>query len=1699
MTRILRLLLIAAIALPYFGNAAAQNVKSEVETKSVKEMLKNDASSAVSTVASDEIVLKTEVKSGNTLASPTKRGQKSSTGGKAPKAISTKADKVTVTPPSSATIEEWSIDGTFYYYNSGWQTTTDYLSYSGGNIQVAIDGNDIYVSGLCPAFNTGWIKGTINGTTATFASGQYYGTLTQDSEDYEFWFVGEDANNNICDVVFNYSEEGKKLTQVTPFICNKTSGEAGGYYYNYFQNTVIHMSKNATVCDGSANNEYVPVYGYWLDTSGTESQMIYPKSLFSDLQAGDRIESITFYTYTSSTATVPDNLGSATVQVRMGETTETAITSSTYQGNRTNGTVVYEGTLTTGTNTMTITFDQPYIYEGKNLVIDTYVSNGVSNKYAHCYWAGESASAGASAYYRSGFNQLSFLPKMTMVWSNAVPDFALDFENVEVGSSKTLNAVVKNPESQSVTATLTTSAPFSVASSSITMTAGNNVIPVTFTPTDATVYNGTLTIDMNGVTTNITLKGIGNVTGSPAALRDSTFYAGINYEWTDSLGTTHTSSLDEIATDPDQMIAMIQEVYTNKTIPGNFTRGYTTAGVAEGDPVNYGGVGTISLTLDGTSGYYSYEDGYGWGIPGDLVTGSSTSYISGSRGTSYYCSMDPEQYKPYNEGVTLLLVEMVDDFDKTTMFNTEETEPYNQLRDYISNSIKSIRVVTQARRTGTGNQAGTLFKIDCDKMNKFYFMAKGQLRWIYNSVFAEYAEDSYLLGLFCADPCYIYNTNSTYGLSGFFDDRSFPLFYNMFEEFSPVANDATAAKADIYQDLVNMDSFAVEHDCMEVPLMGHQFMMYGEDSGASDCQDVRDLMFFVPDKRMMSWSGRDNENNLDYQKFMNYNATYAPTLGLYVIRQNEIQGAQVSGKEMYKLTLNWDTNLDQFLPSDEQEFYLYQVVINPDDGTEEYVPVYYMNSNGQYTDKNGNVVTTPVPIVLNFNSGDTKEYTEVYVAMQNSSQQVTYAIEGRDVGHFLSLQMSNKRDFIIPGLDDNEMIKLTDATHYSRFNPQSVKNCYSNRIVMENNAIGINNNAIVDGENGTKLFVKRVHTEKVDGVETPIIENVATITFNNHDSSSRTLTVTMDNQSAKSEYPAGKTSGTGAGYHANKGEASWTQSYNIATTGDNQGNIILNPALIIYDNFVVDVANNDHPSSYTYMVETNYPGVVYLNTNITGTDYTNGAVWYAWTWNNSNDGMWVKGRPTNQIGKYMFTPMKANVKFVRTNPNASVVPSWDAAWNQTGDLVVIGETFRLNGWGLDGYWEDEDKNTAYSNDFRIPIYKTDSKINNVFTLAEVDGDETGYMELPENFEFSEKLQFSSKTEILRYDVYRWGETDSRYIIDKVLGDDDEEDIAPDGIAGNQGTSYTVSMNEVGTEDYYTTSVGISAGEDNKWAKFVDYIPAKQTAGTAFTYAPVVEAFTFGNDVNGAAREDYNTYGGPLQTAAMGKLAISVVPPSSSNPLMSEHTWTKNGKTYAYYNIKLNIDTKSIPAGYEIYKIRAWREIDESLLDEERDECQGRLSDSYKFEELTYPNIDDNYVLGSGQDLTVDVDGTCTGSFGAQKLRTSDDETGVIDELDACFFVRIYFTRTANLASKGTRDGELPADGQFYVVEATYDFVAEGGSDVPTGIFNIDNAKMVVGKKYYNPAGVESDTPFQGVNIVVTRYSDGSTTTTKILK
>ena len=62
--------------------------------------------------------------------------------------------------------------------------------------------------------------------------------------------------------------------------------------------------------------------------------------------------------------------------------------------------------------------------------------------------------------------------------------------------------------------------------------------------------------------------------------------------------------------------------------------------------------------------------------------------------------------------------------------------------------------------------------------------------------------------------------------------------------------------------------------------------------------------------------------------------------------------------------------------------------------------------------------------------------------------------------------------------------------------------------------------------------------------------------------------------------------------------------------------------------------------------------------------------------------------------------------------------------------------------------------------------------------------------------------------------------------------------------------------------------------------------------------------------------------------------------------------------------------------------------------------------------------------------------------------------------------------------------------------AVYDFKLK---TTITAVKDVNAAKQITGVKYYNVAGVESATPFDGVNIMVNIYNDGTREATKVLR
>ena len=118
-----------------------------------------------------------------------------------------------------------------------------------------------------------------------------------------------------------------------------------------------------------------------------------------------------------------------------------------------------------------------------------------------------------------------------------------------------------------------------------------------------------------------------------------------------------------------------------------------------------------------------------------------------------------------------------------------------------------------------------------------------------------------------------------------------------------------------------------------------------------------------------------------------------------------------------------------------------------------------------------------------------------------------------------------------------------------------------------------------------------------------------------------------------------------------------------------------------------------------------------------------------------------------------------------------------------------------------------------------------------------------------------------------------------------------------------------------------------------------------------------------------------------------------------------------------------------------------------------------------------------------------IDENNVGCFAiTEELMTSATEISLYDD-GANFRLPAAGTYTVTLVREEGAKGLI--EGAKIVVTKENDPVNVGVNDI--------NAKAVAGVKYYNLAGVESNKPFDGVNIMVTTYTDGTKAAAKVIK
>lgn len=162
-----------------------------------------------------------------------------------------------------------------------------------------------------------------------------------------------------------------------------------------------------TTCNGTANNEYVPFYGYYADES-QHNQLIYPADSLTAM-IGQAITQMAFHIDPSAgngSYTAADRMGTWTVS--LGPTTATTLSGI---DNATALTEVYQGYFDCSSGTLTLPFSDNYVYTGGNLLVDIQHAAASWNRW---YFLGVNAT-GASYCYNS---QRNFLPKVTFSYSN---------------------------------------------------------------------------------------------------------------------------------------------------------------------------------------------------------------------------------------------------------------------------------------------------------------------------------------------------------------------------------------------------------------------------------------------------------------------------------------------------------------------------------------------------------------------------------------------------------------------------------------------------------------------------------------------------------------------------------------------------------------------------------------------------------------------------------------------------------------------------------------------------------------------------------------------------------------------------------------------------------------------------------------------------------------------------------------------------------------------------------------------------------------------------------------------------------------------------------------------------------------------------------------------------------------------------------
>lgn len=399
-----------------------------------------------------------------------------------------------------------------------------------------------------------------------------------------------------------------------------------------------------------------------------------------------------------------------------------------------------------------------------------------------------------------------------------------------------------------------------------------------------------------------------------------------------------------------------------------------------------------------------------------------------------------------------------------------------------------------------------------------------------------------------------------------------------------------------------------------------------------------------------------------------------------------------------------------------------------------------------------------------------------------------------------------------------------------------------------------------------------------------------------------------------------------------------------------------------------------------------------------------------------------------------------------------------------------------------------------TNEHIIPVMKTGSQVSGIYTASDINADTDRSMPM-RTVNGNVEMLLEQSTDIYYYTL-------DRAINDKV-------DFLELSKLQNRRDDYYTEM-----DNYYTYGENIYIGKVFR-DDTIGGIADNKTWGEDYrSYVPIV--WTMGNDVSNTRanwENDHlhNSYGSPIWMNSVGKVELNSCGLERQKGKYGSTNWLdSNNDSCSLYMLQVdafgylpeasvcNVDYK--PYMFRVFvesptgKLRGYSQVLEPGTDVDNTGEPGS--------HLVYdPSVDHNKlcVYQEMLDPTVMLERY---HLAKPKSNTWDENIrfgglNSIKDGDINVYVRFYFLVEDALPGQGNFLRATRGDGPGGAG-------AEGSGDPgdpQTGIneFVAPNHGEIVDQIFFNAQGMRSSQPFDGINIVVTRYSDGTTSTSKIVR